>query len=126
MAALQLVCRIKDKNDKITVIICEQDNIDAKRVAEVVQYELGEKECEDCSEIKILNSEAGRRTADIIREYLITEMAKYIDFVFVGNKGADFSSRDEKKYLGSVTNEIIRNTKINVMFIANHVDVDNL
>jgi nucleotide-binding universal stress UspA family protein len=53
-------------------------------------------------------------------------MAKYIDFVFVGNQGADFSSRDEKKYLGSVTNEIVRNTKINVMFIANTVDVSDI
>lgn len=103
MEALQLVCRIKNKMDQITVIICEQDNIDAKQVAEVVQYDLGEKDCEDCSTIKILNSEAGRRTADIIREYLITECAKYVDFVFVGNTGADFSSRDNKKYLGTVS-----------------------
>jgi len=83
-------------------------------------------ECEECSSIKILNSESGRRTADIIREYLITEMKKYVDFVFVGNKGADFSSRDDKKYLGSVTNEIIRNTKINVMFIANYLDITEI
>lgn len=83
-------------------------------------------ECEECSTIKILNSEAGRRTADIIREYLITECVKYVDFVFVGNQGCDFSSRDDKKYLGSVTNEIVRNTKINVMFIANYIDLSAL
>jgi len=40
--------------DKITVIICEQDNIDANKVSEIVQYELGEKDCEGVSTIKIL------------------------------------------------------------------------
>lgn len=73
-----------------------------------------------------MSSEVGRRTADIIREYLITEMENYVDFIFVGNTGADFSSRDDKKYLGSVSNEIIRNTKLNVMFIANDLDVEKI
>jgi len=41
----------------------------------------------------------------------------YIDIVLVGNKGADFSSRDETHYLGSVANAIIRNTKLNVLFM---------
>jgi hypothetical protein len=83
-------------------------------------------ECEACSSIKILSSEAGRRTADIIREYLISEVDHYVDFVFVGNTGADFSNRDDKKYLGSVSSEIIRNTKLNVMFIANTNDIKPL
>ena len=41
----------------------------------------------------------------------------YIDFMFVGNKGADFSSKDESKYLGSVANELIRHSKLNVFFM---------
>jgi len=44
----------------------------------------------------------------------------------VGNTGADFSSRDEKRYLGSVSNEIIRNTKINVMFISSMIDIEEI
>ena len=32
----------------------------------------------------------------------------YIDFVAVGNQGADFSSHHDKKYLGSVANGVIR------------------
>lgn len=42
----------------------------------------------------------------------------YIDFVAVGNNGADFSSHSDKKYLGSVANGIIRNSNLNVLFIA--------
>lgn len=68
-------------------------------------------------EMAVLPNEYGRRTADIIREHVV-EKSEYIDFIFVGNRGADFSSRDVKKYIGSVANEIVRNTKLNVFFMA--------
>ena len=42
----------------------------------------------------------------------------YIDFVAVGNNGADFSSHSDKKYLGSVANGIIRHSNLNILFIA--------
>ena len=42
----------------------------------------------------------------------------YIDFVAVGNQGADFSGHMDKRYLGSVANGVIKNTNINVLFIA--------
>lgn len=42
----------------------------------------------------------------------------YVDFVAVGNTGADFSAHSDKKYLGSVANGIIRNSNLNVLFIA--------
>lgn len=67
----------------------------------------------------ILESELGRRPADIIREYITEEKELIHDFMFIGNKGADFSSNNEEAYLGSVANEIIRNTNINVMFVGN-------
>ena len=35
----------------------------------------------------------------------------------MGNKGADFSTNNEDKYLGSVANAIIKNTKLNVVFM---------
>lgn len=65
----------------------------------------------------MLPSQEGRRTADIIREHVM-EHAEYIDFIFVGNKGADFSTNDKNKYIGSVANEIIRTTKINLFFMV--------
>jgi hypothetical protein len=43
---------------------------------------------------------------------------RYVDVIFLGNKGADFFQQDTSKYLGSVANEIIRNTKLNVVFIV--------
>ena len=42
----------------------------------------------------------------------------YIDFVAVGNTGADYSSHSDTKYLGSVANGVIRNSNLNVVFIA--------
>lgn len=62
-------------------------------------------------------SEEGRRTADIIREFIM-EKSDYIDFIFVGNKGADFSTKDKNKYIGSVANEIVRTTRMNLFFMV--------
>ena len=42
----------------------------------------------------------------------------YIDFVAVGNQGADYTSHHDKKYLGSVASGVIRKSKLNVLFIA--------
>ncbi len=42
----------------------------------------------------------------------------FIDFVGVGNTGADFSSHDDKKYMGSVASGIIKKTKVNTLFFA--------
>lgn len=59
----------------------------------------------------------GKRACDLIRDYLMNDCTDYIDFIFVGNRGADFSAKNDKKYLGSVANEIVRNTNLNVMFM---------
>jgi nucleotide-binding universal stress UspA family protein len=53
-----------------------------------------------------------------IVNYLVNGSEKeYIDFVAVGNQGADFSSHIDKRYLGSVANGVIRTPKLNVLFI---------
>ena len=39
----------------------------------------------------------------------------HLDILFVGNRGADFSGSKDK-YLGSVANEVICHTKLNVCF----------
>lgn len=72
--------------------------------------------CLEATEVKVLPSEHGRRSADIIRDFVM-EQSDYIDFIFCGNQGADFSSNDKSKYLGSVSNELICNTKLNVFFL---------
>ena len=68
-------------------------------------------------EFTLLPSDAGRRTADIIREWVM-EKSDYIDFIFIGNKGADFSSKDKNKYIGSVANELVRTTRLNMFFMV--------
>ena len=41
----------------------------------------------------------------------------YVDFVGVGNTGADFSAHlADSKYLGSVANGVIRKSNLNVLF----------
>ena len=42
----------------------------------------------------------------------------FVHYVVVGNTGADFSSHDEKKYMGSVASGIITKTRVNVLFYA--------
>lgn len=88
---------------------------------EQVEHDLEELGCNkegECA-VEILKSQPGRKAAELIREYLLASSSddKYIDIVLVGNKGADFSTNNEDKYLGSVANAIIKNTKLNVVFM---------
>lgn len=77
-----------------------------------------EMECEENVRSEILKSAHGMKTSDIIRDQLMNwNDDMFIDYIYVGNKGADFSSRNEKNYLGSVTAEVIKHTKLNVFFI---------
>mmetsp|Transcript_5537 Transcript_5537/g.9448 ORF Transcript_5537/g.9448 Transcript_5537/m.9448 type:complete len:188 (-) Transcript_5537:96-659(-) len=114
--ALKMICDLKRPIDKITVITCEQANIDTAFVKGQVTHLLEERGEFENSQLVTLKSEYGRKTSDIIRDHLMNSDV-YIDIVVIGNQGADFSTADHKKYLGSVANQIIRNTKINSIFI---------
>lgn len=117
-AALQLICKVKQPQDKIVLICCEQGNLDTSRVVQKSLVKLEELDCHENVEVEVLKSEAGKKASDIIRDHVMAWTdKKYVDFIYVGNKGADFSSRDEKDYLGSVCSEIVRHTKLNVFFI---------
>ena len=73
-----------------------------------------------CHEVKILKADPSKRTADIIREYLVGEVEKYVDYIFIGNSGVDAHAAIRKETgdtLGSVASEIIRHTKLNCMFV---------
>ena len=50
-----------------------------------------EKGCLDHASIEILASQPGKHPKDLIREHLMDNIKYYVDFIFVGNKGADFS-----------------------------------
>ena len=118
LEALYLLCKVRGDNDKIKVIICEQGNIDSEKIKHTVSYSLEERDCLEHATIDILKSQAGKKTKDIIREH-IQQWTKdfYIDYIFVGNKGADFSGT-KSEYLGSVANEIICHTKLNTCFMC--------
>ena len=87
-----------------------------KGVCEIICAELGI--LKDSIEYTILPYKADKKVPEIIKKYVV-EQASYIDFLFCGNNGADFSSKDESKYLGSVANIILRETKINLFFMVN-------
>ena len=61
--------------------------------------------------------ENGKTTGEVLKDYVLNANA-YIDFVFLGNHGADFSSKDHMKYLGSVAREMITKTNVNVFFMT--------
>ena len=51
-----------------------------------MSYLIEEEGCSKYSEIKILSSEYGRRTADIIRDHLLESVNQnFIDFICIGN-----------------------------------------
>ena len=116
LKALDMICDIRSPEDTISIITCEQANIDTVKVKDIVSHMLEERGCLDKCDFNILRSEYGRKTGDIIREHL-TSADKYIDIVIVGNQGADFSSNDKSKYLGSVANQVICHTKLNCLFM---------
>ena len=78
---------------------------------------LQEAGADQTATMTVLPAKADRRSSDIIRDY-VDEKAEFIDFMFVGNKGADFSSINKEKYLGSVANEMVRNTRLNLFFMV--------
>jgi len=45
------------------------------------------------------------------------ENGNYIDFVAVGNKGADFSSKNTVDYLGRVANSVLKAKRMNCIFV---------
>lgn len=109
LKALKMICDVKSPGDKITVIICEQANLDTGKVCDIVAYNLEESGCLEDAIVEVLSSEDGKSAATIIREYLLAAADRdhYVDYIMLGNQGADFSKNDKDKYLGSVANEII-------------------
>ena len=117
---LDLLCNLQQGEDKLLVLIYDHENIDVQKVKAKVEGVLKTKNCKCNSDdvIKILPRQKNKIIGQIFREFLNSN--SNIDFVLVGNKGADLSNRDTKKYLGSIANEIITNTKINVIFMPSN------
>ena len=57
---------------------------------------------------------------EAIVEYLMGESSidTYVDFVVIGNQGADFSSHSDKRYIGRVAEGVIKNSHLNCLFCA--------
>ena len=51
--------------------MCEQDSISIKKIKDKVEYELEERDGLEQTTIEILASEPHRRTADVIRDWIM-------------------------------------------------------
>ena len=71
-------------------MICEQANIDANLVKCMVEDYLEENNCLDSAKIIVLENE-GKEPKNLLREHLVDVADVDVDFIFVGNQGADFS-----------------------------------
>ena len=107
---------MKSDNDRILVVTAEQANLNSLVVTKMVSDQLEEKGCLGKSEIKVLPNN-GKEPKEIIREYLVETGDVDVDFVFVGNTGADFN-KTKDHFLGKVSNELICHTKLNTVFVC--------
>lgn len=82
----------------------------------MVEAYLEENNCLNLANITIIENQ-GKKAKDLIREHLVDLADIDVDFIFVGNQGADFS-KTKDDYLGSVANELIVHTKLNVIFVC--------
>jgi hypothetical protein len=62
-------------------------------------------------------------TYQVIKKHLLeqasdTSVHGYIDYISVGNGGMRFDSLNEKNFLGSVANSVMRANRMNVLFVA--------
>ena len=65
-----------------------------------------------------IGTQENKTSADLIKDFINSDKyVKDIDYMFVGNRGADFGNKNDKKYMGKVATQIIRNTKLNCMFM---------
>lgn len=125
LRSLIYMAKMKQNQDAIEIIICEQANINTEviqNVCLIILEEMGVKKRSLTLEqnnisFTMLKLSGSNKVADVVRTYVM-EQADYIDFLFLGNTGADFSSKDKNKYIGSVANTIIRSTRINTFFMV--------
>ena len=91
LEGLALMCKLRSPQDKIYVIICEQGNLDSGKIKDTISFDLEERECLQHAHIEIIKSQYGVKTKDLIREHITSNKDLYIDYIFVGNQGADYS-----------------------------------
>lgn len=126
LSTIQFTSRLLDraKGDEMVAICVENNKVNATTVNDGVNHFLETQGIAPIAKFITLKrpSSAPLETVDqTIVNYLMScaEHHNYIDFVAVGNHGADFSNHlDDKKYLGSVANGVIRKSNLNVLFFA--------
>ena len=111
------------RGDQIVGITVETSKVHAAHVQEEVNKGLKHEGIHTgLSKFIVLKKHSTTDTVDqVIVDYLMQCSSEdtYIDYVAVGNTGADFSNHvGDHKYLGSVANGVIRKSNLNVLFFA--------
>ena len=120
------------RGDEIVAICVEHANVDAAAAKQTFKQTIAEYQVilmkyntcqipEGLTRFVTLRIENVMDTVDkTIVDFLMASASddNYIDFVAVGNNGADFSNHSDAKYLGSVARGVITKCNLNVIFFA--------
>lgn len=123
--ALNFMTRLIDrsKGDQIFVVCVETAKVQAESVSHQVNNHFNPQDDVPHGVSKFVTlkvKDPMGNPASTICDYLTscTSDDDFVHYVVVGNTGADFSSHNEKKYMGSVAAGIITKTRVNVLFYA--------
>lgn len=122
---LNFMTRLIDRRrgDQLFVICVKTTKVEPEQVCETVNHYFSplDEVTHGISRFVTLKlAKPGDTVDSVICEYLMNPASEeeYVDFVAVGNNGADWSAHDNKKYMGSVATGLIKKTKLNTMFFA--------
>ena len=118
LRALNMIMRIMCPQDQIVIITCEQPGVHVENLQKKIKSYLKANGKDKNLRFEALTKVQNQTTAQTIGNALMSwTKQNYIDFIYVGNKGADYSNkRKSENYLGSVAKQVIRHTNLNVMF----------
>jgi len=117
--AFHSTVRLMDKaKDHLVVLVVGTKNVNPEEIGSTMKGYFTTSGVQ--GSVEVIDKRPDKLVHEEIVEALMNWASpdKYVDFVAVGNRGADFSSHSDKKYLGSVANGVIRFAKLNVLFVA--------
>ena len=83
-------------------MICEEKALVIKELKKKLEDKLEAFGFLEHTTMYCLENQNLKTTADLIRDFLNSGYKGHIDFMFVGNRGADLANKDDKKYMGKV------------------------
>ena len=119
--ALALTLSLMRVEDKLTIVTVREFELSESQIGEKVRGEAAKHNVTKL-EIVMLEAEPEKSTWEVLHNYFVVEAQDvnkhgYVDFVAVGNKGRNFDSKNTEKYLGATANALLRERRMNTIFI---------